>query len=159
MGGPENRFVTMDREDVNWFLTDTNKMKSLFVPDAVPDLVDSAYAIPSSDWIKYEFVPAFKKFLFDNDLVYSEEDNDCEDFVDYGVTVGRLLYYHSPYKLKNYAISIGHLDVMENLQSHRYLMFLSHDAELRVHVELYEAQTQRPVEINRTNVIIWGWQM
>jgi hypothetical protein len=145
----------MEKSEVTNFILHTNKIKA-FIGD---ELSDTEYAVPHERWVKDIFTSNFRSFLWDNKLYYSEEDNDCEDFVHYGITVGRLLYYKTPSKLKNRGLAIGSLSYLYQLESHQVLMFIVHDDTKQLKLIFYEAQSATPVEVNLPDVLVWDWSL
>ena len=151
---PTNSFLAVDREEVVNFIVYTNHVKT-FIGN---ETGDTYYAIPHVNWVKNQFAPKFRNFLWVNRLYYSDEDNDCEDFVHYGITVGRLLYYETPGKLKNHGLAIGSLSYLYQIESHQILMFVAHDNK-QLKLLFYEAQFGTPIEINPSDVLVWDWSL
>lgn len=109
---PSPDYTQVTHTQVRNFLFVTN---NVFVVADFYKFEDRSYAVPTLKWINEVYTPAFTKWLIDNGVTsevkpnggYSLEDNDCEDFSDYAITVGRLLHRKNSNRPINTAIPIG----------------------------------------------------
>ena len=146
----------MDGKIIMNFISETNQISTKLFSG----LQDDSYAVPDIKWITEEFTPRFKKFLFDNNLRESEENsNDCEDFSDNAISVGRTLYFNDSQKIKEHALSIGFFDYLSNIESHRIVMIVAHENK-NLKLVFYEPLTQEIIPLDLKNIgFIWEWRL
>jgi hypothetical protein len=140
-------YTTVTQQQVENFLFVTN---NVFVLNGFETIDDREYAIPSLEWVKKVYSPALTDWLFKNGITtqmetrggYHDEENDCDDFADYGVTVGKLLHHHNSSKPPAAAFPMGVIHFLQDDGSGHAINFLIVTDDGKLKLIFYEPQLQ-----------------
>ena len=153
---PESpKYTIISGDDIRKFIVETNHVNA----GDCTMMVDNSYAVPTIEWIKKDYTPIFKQFLFDNQLnSYEGGKNECDKFSYYGVTVGHMMHFHSN-SPANTGLSIGEFTYMVTLTPHDIMFFVATDESGKLKLVFYEPQAQQIFELDPADVGVLGWRM
>lgn len=133
------------------------KMFMVVTNDIYPVLagiqVDSAYVLPTLDWVKGSFSQAFASFKFQlNNNQWKSEENDCDDFARFGAFFAQYLHHNTPNKIKNTSLCFGEFGYQKkDLSGHAINVFLYREKG-KVNVGFYEPQTCEVITLTKEEV-------
>lgn len=146
-------YTKMTGQQVENFLFITNNVSVL---NGFETIDDRAYAVPTLKWVKDVYSPELTSWLFKNGITsqfnpqggYHAEENDCDDFADYGVIVGKLLHHHNTDKPAESAFPMGVVHFLLDNGSGHAINFLIVTDDGKFKLMFYEPQRQDFTEFN-----------
>ena len=149
-------YVTMDKIDMTAFIIETNHINAL----QCYSMNDQQYAIPTIKWIEKDFSSELKKFLFKYQVTSATDtSNDCDDFTQYAITVGHIMFRHASKRPAESALAIGAFQYYpDGGGGHSLNFFIATDDYGVIKVVLYEPQTQQIIQLYPKDTVIF-WEM
>ena len=132
-------FKPIEKSEAIDFITYSNSIKPL----ACIRMNDKEYAIPTVQWIKDVFTPAYKDFLFKNNLRTARDSmNDCDKFTLHARSVGNVLYSKETKRINGAALAIGEYQYLYGLDAHDIIYFFAYDETGTLVMVFYEPMIQ-----------------
>jgi hypothetical protein len=129
----------------------------LGIPYEALDVADVAWLPPAKAWLRDKFCPQLRRYLKRKGLLdYVPEANDCDDFADEGVRLAKRMHARMVRLGKaprGTAFAVGRFWYRSARQgAHAIIVALVRIAETTFELVFIEPQTQRLVELTRSEI-------
>ena len=122
-------------------------------------LVDEEYILPTEYWVKENFTTGLNKFFFDYGITkWVMNQNDCDKYSLYGVTVANILNLHNPSNFRM-GIAVGEVQYIHGFFGHSQNFVIVADQTKKPKVIFYDAQSLKINTFDTNDVWILRWKM